>query len=254
MTMQQLIYYFLTLCVMSSLSGQSTEKRMKDAQTYYQKGIQASHYQERKLAFNQALFLYESMKEEVPNSSDLNEALGNLYFELGEYPWAILYYRRALKNNLASSILSSHLIKAQQMLGLASTENQPQKKKSVFYSLSQNVTFFLGCIALTFVTASLFIWFPSPALRKLTVVCSILMTGCLVNALFFYYFPPLEGILIKSSGFYRGADLNDSQLTHQPLPAGSNVQILEMTKEGNWIKINHAGMMGYIPTDHLRAI
>src|SRR4051812_44901770 len=100
-----------------ALSG-IPEEILQEAQRSYQQGEKALTYEERKLAFNRALFLYSSLEQEIQSPpASLNQALADTYFQLGEYAWAILYYQRALKQHSPNSFLLSHLEKAQQKLG-----------------------------------------------------------------------------------------------------------------------------------------
>lgn len=110
-------------------------------------------------------------------------------------------------------------------------------------------------IFLAFITCSSTIWFRFSWIRKLAVASAFLLLIFLSNFLFYYYFTPLEGILIKTTGLYRAPDLNQAQLTNQPLLEGSKVEILQMTADGNWLKIaNSTGVVGYIPTTSLRSL
>ncbi len=76
-----------------------------------------------------------------------------------------------------------------------------------------------------------------------------------MNAIIFYYLTPIEGILVVSSGIYRGPNWNQPQLSNEPLLAGSKVRVLQAVSDGNWVKItNSHGMIGYIPISNLRLI
>lgn len=245
---QLLIYFFVF-----PIWGQSLNERLEEAQASYQLGEKATDYQERKLAFNKALLLYHNLEQENPQSADLDQALADTYFQLNEYAWAMLYYERALKNDSHHPLLMPHLTQTQEKLDLPKSINQTQKNR-FFFSLSQQTNVLFGTIFITFLMLSFSIWFSSYWLRKIAILCTLSLIFLTSNALFFYYSTPLEGILIKSTGFYRAPDWNQPQLKSQPLLAGSKVQILQMTANGNWLKIEDAGLVGYIPTDHLRPI
>lgn len=255
--MHVFLFQLLTYLLVLPMWGQSFEERLQEAQARYLLGEKATHYQERKLAFNQALLLYHELAQTNPDSADLDQALGNTCFQLGEYAWAILYYERALKKGSQQALLRLHLTQAQEKLGLSSTAHQADKS-GFFFSLSQRVNVLLAAILITFFVLSCAIWLPFSWLRKLAMLSIVLLVFLLGNALFFYYSTPVEGVLIKSTGLYRAPDWNQPQLKSQPLLAGSKVHILHMTADGEWLKIEDrgqdAGMIGYIPTDHLRPI
>jgi tetratricopeptide (TPR) repeat protein len=254
MTLFRWTLIVLTLCLMFPLWGNS-EKILQEAQTSYQQGEKATTYEERKLAFNHALSLYLTLEQEAP-SADLDQALGNTYFQIGEYAWAILYYQRALKQDPQNSLLFSHLKEAQKKLGL-SEEQYPYQKKGIkpFFILSQQFQLLFWVIFFTIVLFSCTIWLSFPWIRKVAMGSAALLALLLANFLFFYYFTPLEGILVKTAGLYRAPDWNQPQLTNEPLLAGSKVQVLQTTSDGNWLKIeNPQGTIGYLPTLTLRLI
>lgn len=137
------IWLFLTIFVISPLSATLTpEEMLQEAQISYQQGEKATTYEERKLAFNRALFLYNTLEQNSgSNINDLNQALADTYFQLGEYSWAILYYQKALKNNSSNPLLLSHLEKAQKKLGLLPSLSTDQQSNSFFF-ISKNFTLF----------------------------------------------------------------------------------------------------------------
>lgn len=247
----------LTFFLVLPLWGTS-EEWMQAASASYQQGEKATSFYEQKQAFNRALYLYRLAEQEMGSGiSTLDRAIADTYYQIGEYAWAILYYQRALKANPHQDFVLSRLTKAQQKLGL-STE-KPSSRHSLlvqfFLELSQHMRVFVWILFVTFLFWSLAIWFPSSWMRKLAGSSAILLCFLIFNFLYFYYFTPLEGILVTSTGLYRGPNVNQAQLTNYPLSAGSKVLVLEMTSEGDWVKIaNTAGIIGYIPTTHLRLI
>lgn len=252
-----LVWKWLAVFFIFPLWGTS-EDILQEAQKSYQQGEQAVTYEERKLAFNRALFLYSALEKQITHSSaSLDQALADTYFQLEEYPWAIVYYQRALKQQSTNSLLLSHLEKAQQRLGLptSSYKSPPNPLVDPFFALARQSQLLFWVILITFLVFSTAIWFPYSWIRNLAISCAILLSFLLGNLLFFYYFTPLEGILIKTTGFYRAPDWNEPQLTSQPLLAGSKIQILQMTANKDWLKIaTSTGIVGYIPATSLRPI
>lgn len=235
------------------LFGQSKDL-LQEARAQYQKGEKATTYEERKSAFNQALFLFHTLEQQNPNSSNLDEDLARTYFQLREYAWAILYDERALKKNSLNASLSSRLEEAQKKLGIVNSSAQKSWITS-WTTYSHRFQWLFWMILLTFIIFSLSIWIPHTWIRKLAIAFACLLFLCLGHFLLAYYFTPLEGILVQSTGLYREPDWNQPQLTDQPLLAGSKVQILQMTQNGDWLKIeNSSGVIGYVPTTRLRGI
>lgn len=236
------------------LLGYSAEEKLEEAQKSYQEGINATTYQERKQAFNQALSFYHTLEKENPQSGDLDQALGDTYFQLGDYPWAVLYYVKALKKNKIHPTLSSQLEQASKNLGLKPSDDKSNQINRWFSPFSQHFNILYTVILITFLSGSYLIWRPHSFALQCTIGFAILLSLLITQTIFYHYFTPIEGVLIKSTGLYHGPDWNQPQLTYEPLLSGSKVQILEITKDGNWLKINETGNVGYIPTDHLRLI
>ena len=232
----------------------STEEILQEANESYQQGEQATTYQERQLAFNRALFLYSTLEQQIKSpSAGLDQVLADTYFQLGEYAWAILYYERALKKKHLPLVLS-HLEQAQKKLGLSPSTDQ-RGENQPFLSLPQQLQLIFWMSLMTFFVCSSAIWLNSPWTRKFATGSVVVLLLLICHLLFIYYSAPLEGILIKSTGFYRAPHENQSQLTNQPLLAGSKVQILQVTQNGEWLKIKDSeGVVGYIPLASLRSI
>ncbi len=252
-----LAWKYFAIFLVFPLWGTTSEDILQAAQRSYQQGEKATNYEERKLAFNRALFLYSSLEQDRKlHSASLNQALADTYFQLAEYAWAILYYQRALKQDSSNHFLLSHLEKAQQKLGLIQTSYKNFSPiAALFFALAHQFQLIFWVILVTFLAFSIAIWLPYLWIRQLAISGAILMCFLLTNALFFYYFTPLEGILIKPTGFYRSPDWNQPQLTNQPLLAGSKVKILQITLNENWLKIeNSTGTIGYVPIASLRPI
>ena len=235
------------------------EEMLQKANNRYQQAILAKTYEDQKKGFNQALSLYTRLEQEIGSQIPaLDQAIADSYFQLGEYAWAILYYHRALKTDPHNSLLLSHLEKSQQKLGITldspSTFIQKFLGESLF-TLSQQLWLLFSIILFTLLFCSLAIWVSYPWIRKLVLCCVLMIFLMLSNLLFFYYFTPLEGILVTSTGFYRAPDWNQPQLTNLPLLAGSKVRVLQTSSEGDWLKIsNSTGLVGYVPTTSLRLI
>ena len=237
----------------------SPEARVQEANEAASQAEKAATYQERKLALNRALYLYSLAGEDFETPpADLDRAIGDLYDQLEEYPWAILFYHRALNANPQDAIAASHLKKVQQKMGMG-VDSPLSGLQNPFIgylkALSHQNQLVFWLLAFTFLTCSFALCLSSPWIRKMAAGSSFLLALLLANSLFFYYFTPIEGILVASSGFYRSPDKNEPQLTAHPLLAGSKVTVLQMAEEGNWVKIaNSDGLIGYIPAISLRLI
>lgn len=226
----------------------SPENLIEEANANAQKGAHATDYQERKVALNQALSLYSQAEKQLSlPPANLNRTIGDLYQLLNEYPMAVLYYTRAVKDHPADSETIARLHELQQKLGVPPySPSQP--------SMYPN-RWILGLIILSFVCCSFALWRPKKAIFALAAGSTFLLILFLSHFLFVYYTTPIEAIVIEASGLYRLPDHEASLLTPHPIQAGSQVRILQETGGGEWLKIvNAEGLVGYIPTTKARPI
>ncbi len=247
------IIFFMMPLWGNPLFSSSQTQLWKEAHTNYEAGIKATTYEERRLAFNQALFLYDSLEKEISPSPTLDHALGDTYFQLNEYPWALFYYSRALKKK-EDEALHAQLVNVQNKLGLTDPFPQKNRMEHFFQTLSQHPLPFFGTLLLAFVAISIAIWFPQKWTYRIAMGSVLLFSLVIANGLFFYYFTPLEGMLISATGFYRAPSQQEPQLTKQPLKVGSKVVILQIV-EKDWVKVmNQEGIVGYIPLKSMRSL
>ena len=250
---------FLIVFLLSPLILQASspmEELLEKANINYQEGELATTFEDRRQAFNRALTLYSLVDQQLStHTPDLDRAIADSYFQLGEYPWAILYDERALRKNPGDQQLMSRLEKAQEKQGLLFSPPQTFRNQLIsFLLLPQQFELFFWMALLTFSVCSAAIWFPHSAIRKMAAGSTILLLVFFAALLFSYYFIPLEGIIVKSTGFYLNPNLQAGQLTKEPLWAGSKVRILQ-TANGDWLKIaDQKEVIGYVPAANIRML
>lgn len=243
-------YLFILFLFLPITSFATLEIRLQEANQSYQEGENADTYEMRQRAFNHSLQLYSQLaSEKVATSPSIDKALANLYFQFGEYAWAILYSYRALQEHPEDSTLLATLQAAQEKIGLPiEISKTPQLTSHIWYRGN-----LWWLVVLTFFTVSAAIWFSGRWIQISAAVCFLLFSLC-VHFLYVYYSTPLEGILIHSTGLYRTAT-EHSELVHVPLLSGSKVRILQMTQNCEWIKIiNDQSDVGYVRTSYVRIL
>lgn len=243
----------LLIANFSSIRAESAEAVLKEAQATYQRGGEASNFWEREEEFNQALSLFQSLFVDAPQSSDLNEVLGNLYLELNVYPWAVLHYERTLWQGGGGANLLSNLREAEERLGISDFTSREGKWNNRLRSFFRHTPLVLGSLSLAFFSLSCAIWFPSSVVRKGAFVFLLAFFILGGSHLFFYYFSPVQGVIIQSTGLYREPNQDLFQLMTQPLQVGSKVEILKVSPDGQWLKIKSRSE-GYIPIQALQPI
>lgn len=213
---------------------------LEEANASYAKGEAAEHYHERKVAFNEALALYHQVENSASSPPSLYLLpIANTYFQLEEYPWAILYYARALKEDPHDTFALTQIGKGQEKLKI------PVNLKEFVPSSIPLLVFWSLCI--TFVVLSLAIWLPYPWIRKAAICISLFALLLFCYFLFFYYFIPMDGIIVTSTQIYQTPNLNEPAIKTDALKAGTKIQILGIVPKQNWLKIATEKDIGYIP-------
>lgn len=250
--------FFITLLLTSVFSLSATI--LEQANESYRKGEQSSTLLEREQAFNQALNLYQTAASSAPApSSQLYRAIANTYFQLNEHPWSILYNYRALKLDPRNAAIVNAIQDSRNRLGLdAPLEPFSTWQRLLLQSFISTARLMNGLFVLfliTFLSLSLFIWSRHSLLKKLSIILSSITLLLLFILMLNYYFSPIEGILVTSTGYYREPDMHQAQLTSLPLKAGTKMRILAIDKQGSWIKTADTnGLIGYIPSSAIRII
>lgn len=253
-----LIYLFLLLPFFS-FADESIDALLRKANASYEQAEKAATFQERKNSFNAALAAYLAI-EKAPSvlSSPLYQAIANIYFQLGEYAWSILYYERAFQLEPQSALLNQRISLAKAKLGLSSFDHPSLFEKFLlqpYFSFQQRLAFFFWiALIMLFIITSL-IWLPFSLLKKLALIAGFIFISAGMNLFISYYFAPLHGIFIQSTGLYRAPNLQQPQLSEIPLLMGSKIRIMEITEKGFWLKvIDLNGSVGYVPASTLRLI
>jgi tetratricopeptide (TPR) repeat protein len=257
--MKKILFLYL-LFFSLYLQGESSAKQLEAAKESYQSGIQAKNWQERLASLNQALTDYSQIEENFGPSFELNHTLGDLFFELTEFPFAILYYEKALYEQPNDQTLKSNLHLARKKLGLETSSERPPSYLSImlldsFLSQTRRLQIFFFTTLLTLLLMSLYIWKPHSLLKISCAAASLFAFLILISYLLAFYFSPIEGIIISATGLYREPKQQAAQLTRQPILAGLKVRVIDTAENGFWLKIiDEEGQLGYVPSTALRII
>lgn len=232
---------------------------LDEANRAYREGEQATTAVQRLKAFNQALSLYSSVEKEGLTSSYLDEAIGNSFSQLGEFPWAILYYRRALVQEPHRAALHTALESAQMTLGIEPGISRPWSERLLSFddrlSLQKRASLFFWFTAAAIAAASWWIWKRTSLAMQIAKAFCIVAAVLFLNLLLSYYRSPIEAILVSPTGLYRGPDNEQPQLLEKPMFAGNALEVVDVESEGRWLKVKTAdGTIGYIPFQAARLI
>lgn len=243
----------LCACLWFGIAG-AQESLLQQADEAYHSGERASTIAEREAAFNRALLLYTELEEKnhpVYGNGKLYFNIGNSYFQLGQYPLAIVYYYRALALDPRSETIANNLHLAQAKLGINVSEETSLFDKLFFFhtkfSLPERLQalFVLGLVLLLLL--SFYLWRGSHGIKT-----AIKWIGCawllmLLSVGYTRYFSPVEAVVVDPTVLYRDAGEQYAKVSDQPVLPGSKVRIIDSSQEGNWLKvITSQGTVGYL--------
>lgn len=230
------------------------ETAIKEADDSYKKGEVASSIDERKKNFNQALDKYISLEDKyhpVYGNGKLFFNIGNTYFQLGEYPRAILYYERALSLRPRDEHIQQNLKLAEEKAGVQISQNHGISKFKIF-SLPEILVVFFGLGFVSFIFYSIYIWSKSLWAKKLAIVSLCAALFPLIGIFYYRYLAPVEAVLVHSSFLKRDAGEQYARVNDQPIPAGTTVEVIEMKDQGKWYKvITPANDVGFVPVSSI---
>ncbi|MDP1879706.1 MAG: SH3 domain-containing protein [Parachlamydiaceae bacterium] len=250
--MRFILPIFIIFCALiTNLFCQSFESLAQNAYIELEKGENTESIDQRKINFNQALFLYLQAEQIDSQNPDIDQVIAYIFSQLNEYPLSILYYYRALKHGVDESRILPLLKETQNQAGLSSVNLAPINFLTFFTDYQKNYILFLLLIGIII----LFIcntWIPSKWVKFSLVFSLGISTFFLVLLMFSYYTQSLEGVLINASELY---DPIHQRNFEDPILAGTKVEILELISNEDWIKIKDSeNRMGFISLKNIKII
>ena len=256
-----MMYPLLFLLIFSFSIHAQEEPLLKEAQESYEKGLEAKTLLERKKAFNQALALYLDLESTNSStcSNSLSLALGQIFYHLGEYARAIFYDYQALELAPHNTAIRDHIYLSQHQIGIPQQIELSKLERFLSFNfylpLPRRFYLFFWSLLTQLLLISAYIWWKQSLLKKIGWAFTALNMLLLLNLALSFYFTPLTGVLIAPTGLYRLPSMDEPQLINFPLMQGLKVEILNIQKEGEWIKIiDPQGTIGYIPASSIRLI
>lgn len=240
----------------------NTESQLKEAYTSYTAGENAKTLGERKDAFNRALTLYTSLEKEnepIYGDGKLYYNIGNTYYQLEEYPWAILYYYRALSLMPGNEKVLNNLKMALNKMKISQSLEPDIYEKIFFfhstYSLPERLRFFFLFGVLSLVLLSAYIWRPLRILSALALFAGTISLIFFVSTIFTHYISPIEAVIVQPASLHRDAGDQYAEVKKEPVAAGTKVEVLAITSNGKWLKIlTPDGILGYVSNAQIRLI
>lgn len=243
-------------------ASSDTERILQEANKSYLAGEKAQTIAARKDAFNKALALYGQLEEKhnpVFGNGKLFFNIANSYYQVERYPWAILYYYRALQLMPRDDKVRRNLNIALQKIDLPPVSEPPVSHYLLFFhyflSLPERLQLFFTLSVFLLALISAFIIRKEKFIVHLLVIIGIFWLVMLLDLGYTRYLAPVEGVVVRSTMLYRDAGEQYAKVPEPPVVSGNKVQVLEVVQNGEWLKIlAPSGTVGFVPNTALRLI
>lgn len=258
---QFIIFLSLALLFLLPWGLRKDEPRLQQAQEAYVKGETATTIFSRKEAFNKALDLFLQLERDYHpefGNGKLSFDIGNTYFQLEEYPLALLYYRKTENLKPRSDIVKRNLLQTYQKLEL-----KPPNTTGLVNTLSLKpwlslperlqLTSITALLALIF--ASVWIWTKKRWSKQAFFISLFILVPLVLALAFTHYLSPIEAVLIRSSDLRRDAGMEYAKVSEHPLKKGSPLEVIGISPNRKWVKVaTPEGQFGYLPNEAIRLI
>jgi hypothetical protein len=224
----------------------------------YREGEHATSPSQRKAAFNDALTLYLKMESESPSAVLLYD-IGNTYYQLHEYGYAILYYERALKENPRFSEAKTNLQIALNKVNIAPSELNFIQNYLLFFHYKLNhdekATAVLVLLFLAFALLSVHLWMPQDVLKKLAYIALWVTLILFSSIIWADYLATPRAIVVRPVALRRDAGDQYAPIVGTPVLVGTSLSVISVKDDGNWLKVRTAsGEVGYISKEYARTV
>jgi tetratricopeptide (TPR) repeat protein len=257
---QLIIMFALIIVVFAFWMSYKGDERLQQAEAYYLKGETASTIASRKEAFNSALSLFLTLNDQyqpIFGTGKLSYNIGNIYYQLGEYPLAIAYYKRAENLMPRSLFVKENLTQAWEKAGISEMRKAHLLDGLLFkfLSLPEKLQLFFGLSLLSFLFISAWLWLKKKWLAKVSKFFLIITAVILLNLAIIHYFSPIEAVLIHAVELRRDAGMEFAKVGDKPIPGGTEIEVVGYAYNEKWLQvIAPNGDFGYIPITSVKLI
>jgi len=251
--MKAFIIATLLTILMPSL-GFSETPLLTEANSLFGQAVDTENSQDSALLLDKALLRYEQLYRDQPTGR-LAYNIGNTYYQMGNKPMALIFYKRAKADIPNDSNLLHNMQLVREELHL---ENSQQKATiswlpNVFHTYRLHL--FLTFYGLCWITAS--IRYAKKKFMPLAIpLCLLLLTLASSTIIGMDLLQPAkkEGVIISADTVGRqGNGRNFEPSFNEPLPLGTEFTIKE--KRGYWLLIQLGqGEECWIPTRSCEAV
>ena len=252
------LFGFCFISFIFFLSSKSHETFALKGENYYNQGVSGKTLFEREDYFNKALDQFLQLEEKsfvTINLGKLYFDIGNTYFQLQEFPLAYLYYLKAKNLIYDKEALQENIDHVLKQLKIEAPLKETLFDELVSFNWPLRLMLFSAITFILFLSLSLFIWTKYRWALIVSIILSICFFAVGLNLSFYRYFYPIKALLIQAAEIRQGAGLDYGRVGELPIAACTLVEILEVSEEGNFVKIvTQNKTVGYVPQKNIRLI
>ena len=199
-------------------------------ESIYQEGVESPTVAGREESFNSAL----TQLVDVPiHSGQYYFDVGNSYYQLQQYPWAVFYYLKAQRELPRNEEILQNLASAQAQLEIPAQSHRSWMPLSV----TEELMIAQLLILLTTLFLSLRIWFQDRFLTPLSNGLAVVTLCFLLAIISHHYLTPVDGVLAKAAILYKQPELESDRVFLDPLPPGTILQVIGEGDREGWLKV-----------------
>lgn len=237
-------------------------EKLNAAEKLYNSALESQDSEFRKRNLNKALQLLLSIERQMPEE-EMQQAIygdiANLYFLLQQYPFSILYLKRALLNGTQQQVMLQTLKEAEARLFLKTQKlnlwQRMLERLPTFSNFQWHViTYFLFFL---FLTAWAYSFLKNKRLQlNIFTLALLLMAVCSWSYSFYRdHFEPVSAVMVDSAILIRGPGEEFNVVSDIPVPSGTTVRVINIDTNGEWLKIIvPEGHTGFVPYEKIRFI
>lgn len=223
----------------------SSKEQFDEIYASYNAGVESSTIAGRESSFNAVLTLLQELQLE---SGEYYYDVGNAYYQLEQYPWALFYFIKARKMLPRDADIKKNIQATLEKLELKS----PVPRSWIPVSESEELAAIQVLVLVTTVLFSRRIWAEDAWTKFVSRVALGLTLLSLVFVTARYYFTPEQGVLVNAAIIYKNPGTQYERVFLDPLPPGTVLEIIGEAEQGAWTKtVNKEGVVGYVQTDKL---
>lgn len=218
---------------------------MKEALELYNQGLQEKDTFLRNKAFNSVV---EKLLNNPEDSTEYDMLMGDSLAQLRQYPLALYYDLKALKDDPDNQAIRTRIEEVIKVGNLPATVPGPE----TFGPSALTIAIIFACMCLAI---SSWILLKKDQLKKLALAASGFLFLFLLYDIALLFRSPILAVMVHAEKLFQTPEVDAKSSLQTPLPAGIIVIVLDVDKNGSWLKIKTKdGTMGYVPQKSIRLV